>query len=266
MLTKTLLFALVGLSSLSEAAPMEKRASSKRGLGFKKGLQQRTDLFSSSSWGYSWEGRVDDKNVMYKLNGKEFVPMLHDNGDMFLNAWDGDVKGAIKAGAKNILSFNEPDECKENSGGTCIPVDVAAKAHIKHIQSIASANKNVRIGSPAVTNGPESDKGLAYLKTFMSKCQGCRIDFIAAHWYDEQGNLEKFKSHFTNMYKEINKDGGNRKIWVTEWAAPGGSQQFMKDAMSWMDTSNVIERYAYYNVEETLTANGALSALGKIYA
>lgn len=111
MLTTTILFALAGLSTFSEAAPMEKRAGGKRGLAFKKNLQSKNDLFNSASWGYTWEARVSDDGK-YSLNGKEFVPMLHDGGAMFTAAWNDDVNKAIKAGAKNILSFNEPDECK----------------------------------------------------------------------------------------------------------------------------------------------------------
>jgi hypothetical protein len=110
MLSATLLFALAGLASFSEAAPMEKRANAKRGLAFGKNAQAKGDMFGSASWGYDWEARVTDSSG-YKMNNKEFVPMLHDGSAMFVNAFAADVAKAISAGAKNILSINEPDQC-----------------------------------------------------------------------------------------------------------------------------------------------------------
>lgn len=265
MLTGTVLLALAGLSAFSEAAPVEKRGSSKSGLGFKKNAQSKTGLFPAATWGYSWEARVSDDGK-YSLDGKEFVPMLHDGGAMFTGAWNDDVNKAIKAGAKNILSFNEPDECKQGAGGSCMPLADAISKHKQYVQPIADKNKNVRIGSPSVTNGGGNDKGLNYLKGFLSGCTGCRIDFVTAHWYNG-GDLKAFKDHFTNMSKNI----GGRKIWVTEFAAPDSmnaaqKKQFMIDAIKFLDSSPFIERFAYFGVEQSLTSGNALSDLGKAYA
>ncbi|PVI08173.1 glycoside hydrolase family 128 protein [Periconia macrospinosa] len=263
MLTRTFVLALAGLSAFSEAAPVEKRAGGKRGLAFKKNLQSKNNLFPGCNWGYTWEARVGDDNK-YSLDGKEFVPMLHDGGAMFTGAWNDDVNKAIKAGAKNILSFNEPDE--PGAGGACMPVADAVAKHKLFVQPIADKNKGVRIGSPSVTNGNTGDKGLSYLKNFLSGCSGCRIDFITAHWYNG-GSVKDFQDHFTNMNKQV----GGRKIWVTEFAAPDAlnaaqKKQFMTDAMAWMDKTDFIERYAYFGVEQGLTSGNALSDLGKAYA
>jgi len=38
------------------------------------------------------------------------------------------------------------------------------------------------LGSPAVSNSEGVGEGLAWLKTFMDKCDDCDIDFICVHW------------------------------------------------------------------------------------
>ncbi|KAF1959298.1 hypothetical protein CC80DRAFT_406691 [Byssothecium circinans] len=260
MLTATLVFALAGLSSLSEAAPMEKRANAKRGLAFGKNAQSKANLFNSASWGYDWEARVTDGGV-YNLDKREFVPMLHDGGAMFTGAWEADVEKAIKAGAKNILSINEPDHA--GLGGACMSLQATIDTHKKHVQRIATKYSQVRIGSPAVTNGNESNKGLSFLKNFLSGCSGCRIDFVAVHWYNG-GDLAAFKSHLQKVNSETKKP-----VWLTEFAAPDNvadKAKWMSDAMAWMDGQSWIERYAYMSVDSTLTQGNALSTLGKAYA
>lgn len=42
-----------------------------------------------------------------------------------------------------------------------------------------SLKDKMYLGSPAVTNGPNS---LNYLSSFMSACTGCNIDFVNIHW------------------------------------------------------------------------------------
>lgn len=146
-----------------------------------------------------------------------------------------------------------------------MPLADAIAKHKQYVQPIADKNKNVRIGSVSVTNGGGSNKGLTYLKNFLSGCSGCRIDFVTAHWYNG-GSVKDFSDHFTKMNKETGKS-----IWVTEWAAPDSlnaaqKKQFMADAMAWMDKTSFIERYAYFGVEQGLTSGNALSDLGKAYA
>jgi hypothetical protein len=94
---------------------MQKRGSSKLGYAFGKAGQAKIEMFSPAQgcWGYDWEARVCDSGAdMFKLpGGCEFVPMLHDTSDMFVNAFKLDAPKAIDAGSKHLLSFNEPDHC-----------------------------------------------------------------------------------------------------------------------------------------------------------
>jgi hypothetical protein len=115
MVSSTLIVALAGLSTFSEAAPtLLKRGSSKLGYAFGKNNEMKIESFSPNPgcWAYDWEARATDSGS-YQLPGNcEFVPMLHDDKDMFVNAWkSGDAEAAIAAGAKHMLSFNEPDHC-----------------------------------------------------------------------------------------------------------------------------------------------------------
>jgi hypothetical protein len=116
MVSSTVVLALAGLATLAQAAPttLARRSNGKQGYAFGKAAQSKIEMFSPSGncWGYNWEARVDNTPTFTLPSGCEFVPMLHDGGDMFVNAWkSGDAKAAIAAGAKHILSFNEPDHC-----------------------------------------------------------------------------------------------------------------------------------------------------------
>lgn len=116
MLQSTLLMALAGLASFSAAAPTayKRQAAGKRGLAFAKNLEDKANLFTGSgqvTWAYDWEARATDNGPGFVVPGMEFVPMLHDGGAMFASAFPSDCQGALNAGAKHILSINEPDIC-----------------------------------------------------------------------------------------------------------------------------------------------------------
>lgn len=115
MVKSAVILALSGLAALSYAAPVETRSgrSGKRGLAFGKNHQNIAEKFASGPvcWGYNWEARVSDDLTAKMPAGFEFVPMLHDGSDMFVNAFAADVEIAIAAGSKHILSINEPDQC-----------------------------------------------------------------------------------------------------------------------------------------------------------
>ncbi|KAG6819990.1 hypothetical protein H0H93_006693, partial [Arthromyces matolae] len=69
--------------------------------------------------------------------------------------------------------FNEPDL---NSQSNIQPA-MAAQLWKQYIQPLAASG--VRLGAPAVTNGPS---GIPWLSSFLSNCTGCTIDFIPFHW------------------------------------------------------------------------------------
>jgi hypothetical protein len=143
-------------------------------------------------------------------------------------------------------------------------MDVAT-AVAKHKELVQPyADKGIKIGSPAVTNGQEAGKGLNYLKDFLNQCDGCQIDFVCAHWqWAGATDVKSFTDHIEAVHRETGKP-----VWVTEYQAPSGNDpvQFMKKATEWMDKQDFVQRYAYWSVDAKLTNGNALSDLGAAYA
>ncbi|KAF9736105.1 hypothetical protein PMIN06_002944 [Paraphaeosphaeria minitans] len=260
MLQSSLLLALAGLASFSTAAPTphKRQAAGKRGLAFAKNMQDKANMFTGSgqvTWAYDWEARATDAPG-FGVPNVEFVPMLHDGGAMFAGAFPADCQGALDAGAKHILSINEPDICGEGTGGTCMSVTDTVTAHMNLIQPFADAHPDVTIVSPAYSNA-----GVETMKEFLGACNGCRIDHIATHWYGP-ADVEAFKAHVINVHNWTQKP-----IWVTEFQAQSGDQEgFMRDAIAWLDSQDFVYRYAYFSVEVSMTNGMSLSNLGNIFS
>jgi len=133
-------------------------------------------------------------------------------------------------------------------------------AHQSLIQPIADKYPHVTIVAPAVTNGPPPN-GIQFMKDFLGGCSGCRIDAVATHWYGA-ADIENFKNHITSVHNE----SGGKAVWVTEFASWEGDEQFLKDAMAWMDSVDFVHRYAYFSVEASMTAGMSLNNLGNTFA
>jgi endo-1,4-beta-mannosidase len=153
------------------------------------------------------------------------------------------------------------------------------QSHQQHVQPIADKYPEIKVGAPAMTNGEKSENGTSmgvlFLEPFIKGCdeRGLRIDFVAAHWYDEwpadptqQGyKLDYFKDHL----KKIHKAGGERPVWLTEFGVWTGDQiDFVNKVMPWLDDQDWIERYAFHYATPGVLLNGdvsGLSELGKAY-
>lgn len=208
------------------------------------------------SWGYDWEARAQNAPGYSVVPGVEFVPMLHDGGQMFMDAFDADVQGALAAGSKHILSINEPDICCDGCGGACMDVASTVAAHKAKIQPVADAHPDVTIVSPAYSN-----VGLDALMQFLGACDGCRIDHIATHWYGP-ADVQAFKDHIINVHNWTQKP-----IWVTEFQAQSGDAEgFLTEAIKFLDETDFVYRYAYFSVEASMTNGMSLNNVGNIFA
>lgn len=125
----------------------------------------------------------------------------------------------------------------------------------------------VRLGAPAVTNGV-APMGLTYLQSFISNCTGCHIDFVPIHWYGDASNSSGFEWYVGQAYAAA----GNKPLWVTEFGTTSGTadetQSFLQTVMTWMDGSEMVEKYAWFMDEagNEINANGTgMSALGSMY-
>jgi hypothetical protein len=270
MVYSLLSIGLVSLIAATNAAPLSKplvvrENAPKRGLAYND--PNLTKLFGDKvSWCYNWGSYNDVAG-----SNLEFVPMLHGSGPEFTNVWNDNVEKAIAAGSRNVLSFNEPDQC--GGGGACMQdVGATIRAHQQWIQPLADKHPDVKIGAPAVTNGVKdpatgNDMGLPYLSRFLTGCQGCRIDFIVVHWYDSASNFAYFKKHIEDAYAA----GGNRPIWITEFAPIGDDAQkqaFLAEALPFLDSLAYVHRYAYHYAAPNVlvsAAGNSLSALGSTY-
>jgi hypothetical protein len=251
----TLFMGLAALGVFTDAAPTKRASAGKRGIAFPKqnnGVagSQYTKLFKGHdqiTWMYDWEAVIDGTPV----DGLEYVPLLHSNQDWCTTGWANNVANAKKNyKVSHVLSFNEPDQC--GGGGSCMSVDDAVKAHKQHIQPLAG---DLKIGSPAVTNGDGADKGINWLKQFMSGCADCQIDYVVAHYY-AWDKAQDFKDYLETFHKTFNKP-----VWVTEFGVTeGDAPKFLKEVMPWMDSQDWIERYAWHMAAPT-TGEGGLKFL-----
>lgn len=216
-----------------------------------------TDLFKGNKvgWCYNWDSQPGG-TVPSSFN---YVPMLWSNSPLHLPNWKSNVETAISNGATHILGFNEPDLTAQAN----MTPDEAAGAW----KDMEQFGGKVKIGSPAVCNGGGLT-GLNWLSTFMGKCSGCQIDFIAIHWYGlaTSDGIADLKKHIG----DTQKIAGGRPIWLTEFQPSGSTadqQNFMSQMLPWLDdASNGVERYAYYQVDGILASGNSLTTLGDAYA
>ncbi len=243
------------------AAPAMSYGTSKRGLAYNSAALTGAFAGRSMSWAYNWADKPDGALG----SGIEFVPMLW--GEKKFGDWATAAKSALAAGAKHMLSFNEPDLAEQANMNAA----TAAAAHIKYMNPYAGQAK---IGSPAVTNGGPSGgtdgMGLGWLRNFFDRCNGnCKVDFLAFHWYDSADNVAYFKNYVSDVIK-LAKEKGVQKVWLTEFAAAGSDAQvakFLAEVLPWMDSNDAIERYAYFMCSDGRLVNGnSLSTVGKAYA
>ncbi|ESZ94123.1 hypothetical protein SBOR_5477 [Sclerotinia borealis F-4128] len=131
-----------------------------------------------------------------------------DSSDHTAN-WVNNVNAAIARGSGHILAFNEPDGC--SAGQSCMSPQQAVNAWKTYMQPFAG---RVALGAPQVSNGAG---GLSWLESFLSLCTGCEIDFVPIHWYESVGG-QNYLADFYNYVGAAYAAGGNRQIWITEFA------------------------------------------------
>ncbi|KAF2817457.1 uncharacterized protein BDZ99DRAFT_457194 [Mytilinidion resinicola] len=251
---------------------LERRAvPKKRGLAYNN--PALTKLFTGANSKISWMWNWDSAKYNGVNSNLVYCPILQSNAASDTSKWNANFATAWAAGSRHAFSFNEPDQC--GGGGSCIQnVATAVAAHKQWVQPLAAKYGNgIRIGAPSVTNGVKdattgSVMGLPWLQQFIAQCTGCRLDFIVVHWYDSATNIAYFKQHLNDAYAA----GGGRPVYVTEFAPTSGTdaqiQQFLKDAMAFMDSTSWVQWYSYFMTAEGNLVNDAgngLSTLGQIY-
>lgn len=261
--TKAAATTLATSAKASSAAAAASSSYSSSSSGGKRGVAYNTadyvKQFTGSSkvaWAYNWGSSSDGLSA----SGIEFVPLLWGLKSTFTGAWSAAASSAIASGSTHLMSFNEPDLSTQANIGA----SDAAAGYKTFMQPFAGKAK---LGAPAVTNGA-SPMGLTWLKSFLSSCSDCTIDFVCIHWYDSASNVAYFKQYVQDAYTA----GGNRPLWITEFQASGSTDEqnaFMKEVLPWLDASTMVDRYAWFMADTAagglMASTSALSTLGNTF-
>ncbi|WP_437487705.1 glycoside hydrolase family protein [Sorangium sp. So ce1014] len=238
----------------------------KRGIAYgHHSVADLSALSASVGWWYNWADIPDEelRGGDYVKLGVEFAPMVW--GGRF----DADkVKAAIPGGAKYLLAFNEPNFFAQANLSAA-----EAAALWPQIEEIAD-EKGLQLVSPAVNfcgGGCHETDPFAYLDAFFAACEGCRVDFIAAHWYAcDRPALEWYLGELRRY---------RRPIWLTEFSCGDGADRspeaqaaYMREAVPLLESDPDVFRYAWFSGRteaipnvDLLGASGELTALGELY-
>lgn len=180
-----------------------------------------------------------------------------------------------KARVTHILSFNEADNCNDQSGqyGQLCLHDTAAVSHKNLMKT------GLRIVSPSCRESEEL-KWLKGVNELMLPA-GIRMDVIGMHWYDWGASpsttpdedpakiFARFKAKVTACYNYY-----KMPIWITEFNANKFRNRWVQDAflelaLPWLEATPYVERYAYFQPDggngSFLDASGNLTSTGTIY-
>ena len=226
----------------------------------KKGLSYNTASLLAAfngdgmAWAYNWKDTPEGPMPP----GVEYVPMVWGSAS-------AEAQAAQATGASHVLSFNEPDHGAQAN----MTPQTAAENHIKYLNPLGAAG--VRVVSPAITNGASTNPpmGIPWLTAFLQACNGqCHLDAVAFHWYDSASSMDYFKSHVHSVM-ETAAQAKVDKVWLTEFGATGSEDEianFVQEAISFLDATSAVERYAYFMVADGVLVNGnSLSTLGEAY-
>lgn len=157
--------------------------------------QQLGDLLM---WYHHWaDGRVPELDAQ----GLEFVPTMW--GPSKMSSWRA-VQKDMRAHKPNyLLSFNEPDV----PGQANLSPEAAADLWMREMQPWAL--KGVKVSTPQVCWDRQ------WFKRFHDACakRGCKIGFVAIHWYGGDDDLDKLKS-WTQFVHDLYP---GKEVWVTEF-------------------------------------------------
>jgi hypothetical protein len=216
-------------------------------------------FFPGTAWWYNWALQPTGANV-----GIEFVPMI----------WGAaNRNGTLPVGSKYLLTFNEPNfQAQSNLTAA------QAASYWPTIEAKAAA-ANVPIVGPGMNFcGPAANcngtSPYQYLKDFFAACPGCKVDYVAVHWYncdlpslrdylEPGGNLEGFEQF-------------GKPIWLTEFscnssASVAQQEAYMRAAIPYLEANPHVFRYSWFSASpipnaRLINTDGSPTALGSVYA
>lgn len=246
--------------------------SSKRGVSY--GYHSAADMNVVSqgiSWWYNWSTQPDVQiRNIYSGYNVEFVPMAWNaSGISGLEAWISQDHGI-----KNILGFNEPNFIDQ---ANMTPSQAAAAW--PQLQALAD-KYGLKLVSPAVNycgncvteNGTTYTNPFKWLDDFFKACAGCRVDYIALHWYGGGNSIVSYIND-ARKYK--------KPIWVTEFAGwdqgmtASDQKNFLAGATNFLERDPDVFRYSWFTGRgngpsvfpyiDLFGTSGTLTTLGQLY-
>ena len=215
-------------------------------------------------WLYTWGG----KRPAHLPSNIDFVPMIWGYWGNPKQIRDT-AEAAKKAGIKELLGFNEPDEHRQSN----MKVEKALKNWPLLMDT------GLRLGSPGCVH-PDGD----WMKEFMpaAKKKGLRVDFVCVHSYGN-ANSKTFLKRMERIHKLYQKP-----IWITEFAVgdwnakspeqnrykPGKVLKFMEEVLPALQKLDYVEKFAWFPAGQNNNALGTsalftnekkLTPLGKFY-
>jgi hypothetical protein len=233
------------------------------GTGCKRGIAANTApgaAFSPAiTWWYNWAMQSSGADV-----GIEFVPMVWGSGSL---------SASVPAEASYLLGFNEPNFHAQSD----LTAQEAAGLW-PTIEAKAAGAGGIPIIGPAINYcGPAAScndtSPYQYLRDFFDACSGCKVDYVAVHWYNcdlpslrdylEPGNdLEGFEQF-------------GRLIWLTEFscdesASVAQQEAFMRQAIPYLEANPNVFRYSWFSAgpipnARLMESDGSPTALGNVY-
>ncbi len=210
------------------------------------------------SWWYDWG--LDGSRT---ASGITYVPMVW--GDKLLGK-------PIPANSKFLLGFNEPNFHGQSN---LTAKEAAAKWPMVETQAKATGAAIVSpamnyCGPAANCNGTDPFK---YLQEFFENCKGCRVDYVAAHWYN--CDLPSLKDYIETGGGMPGFEQFGKPIWLTEFscnekASTKEQEAFMKEAVPWLESKASIFRYSWFSAAPIPSAklvndDGSPTPLGATY-
>jgi hypothetical protein len=188
-------------------------------------------------WYYNWR----TSQMWHPGNQRrsvEFVPMIHGAEDVH-----SQIQSSRRA--RTLLAFNEPDG---NAGSHQAEMTVAQA--ISYWPTLEA--RGLRLSSPATTQDGTLGRN-SWQRRFMNEVEvrGMRVDFMALHYYSDNGNVTEFRNWLIAVHQEY-----GRPIWVTEfayidWRRPQlatfeRNANFARDAIEMMNELPFVERHAWF--------------------
>ena len=221
----------------------------------------------NASWYYNW-GSSNLSNL-----DREYAVMTW--GKSAIDTQEKVNSFTRKTKITHIMSFNESDDCKGQSGqyGSLCKVDTAVVYHKNLMKT------GLRVLSPSCREGEE----LGWVKNMnaLAVPLNVRMDVIGMHWYDWGASPSKTPDEdpvkiFARFKAKVNACYSYYKmpIWITEFNAnkfrnKWVQDEFLKLALPWLENTWFVERYAYFQPSggngAFFDSNGVITSTGSIY-